>query len=95
MKHWRKLSRTMDTVLITLHIIIGQSGSQYHPTSCALAQICKEYGPASIVMSKLHKYSVLAFQKILGILSSPMLHVVCFLIGLAESLPVMYGAMHT
>ena len=50
---------------ITLPIIIGQPGSQYHNTSSALAQIGIEHGPASKVMSKLHEHCVLAFHKIL------------------------------
>ena len=37
----------------TLPTIIGQSGSQYHTTSEALARIGIEHGPASRVMSKL------------------------------------------
>ena len=41
----------------TLPIIIGQSGSQYHTTSDALAKIGIEHGPASKVMSKLHEHS--------------------------------------
>jgi len=49
----------------TLPIIIGQSGSQYHTTSDALAKIGVEHGPASKVMSKLHEHSVLTFHKIL------------------------------
>ena len=49
----------------TLPIIIGQSGSQYHTTSFALAQIGIEHGPANKVMSKLHEHSVLTFHKIL------------------------------
>ena len=49
----------------TLTIIIGQSGSQYHTTSFALAQIGIEHGPANKVMSKLHEHSVLTFHKIL------------------------------
>jgi len=49
----------------TLPIIIGQSGSQYHTTSDALAKIGIEHGPASKVMSKLHEHSVLKFHKIL------------------------------
>ncbi len=49
----------------TLPIIIGQSGSQYHTTSDALAKIGIEHGPASKVMSKLHEHSVLTFHKIL------------------------------
>ena len=35
----------------TLPIIIGQSGSQYHTTSDALAKIGVEHGPANKVMS--------------------------------------------
>ena len=49
-------------------MIIGQSGSQYHTTSDALAKIDIEHGPASTVMSKtcpLHEHSVLTFHKIL------------------------------
>ena len=42
----------------TLPIIIGQSGSQYHTTSDALAKIGVEHGPANKVMSKLHEHSV-------------------------------------
>ena len=49
----------------TLPIIIGQSRSQYHTTSDALAKIGVEHGPASKVMSKLHEHSVLTFHKIL------------------------------
>ena len=49
----------------TLPIIIGQSGSQFHTTSDALAKIGIELGPASKVMSKLHEHSVLTFHKIL------------------------------
>ncbi len=49
----------------TLPIIIGQSGSQHHTTSDALAKIGIEHGPASKVMSKLHEHSVLTFHKIL------------------------------
>ena len=49
----------------TLPTIIGQSGSQYHTTSDALAKIGIEHGPASKVMSKLHEHSVLTFHKIL------------------------------
>ena len=49
----------------TLPIIIGQSGSQYHTTSDALAKIGVEHGPASKVMSKLHEHYVLTFHKIL------------------------------
>ena len=49
----------------TLPIIIGQSGSQYHTTSDALAKIGIEHGPASKVMCKLHEHSVLTFHKIL------------------------------
>ncbi len=49
----------------TLPIIIGQSGSQYHTTSFALAKIGIEHGPASKVMSKLHEHSVLTFHKVL------------------------------
>ncbi len=49
----------------TLPIIIGQSGSQYHTTSDALAKIGVEHGPANKVMSKLHEHSVLTFHKIL------------------------------
>ena len=49
----------------TLPIIIGQSGSQYHTTSDALAKSGIEHGPASKVMSKLHEHSVLKFHKIL------------------------------
>ncbi len=49
----------------TLLIIIGQSGSQYHTTSDALAKIGVEHGPANKGMSKLHKHSVLIFHKIL------------------------------
>ena len=49
----------------TLPIIIGQSGSQYHTTSDALARIGMEHGPASKVMSKLHECSVLIFHKVL------------------------------
>jgi len=64
MEHWRELSRTMDTMFPHC-IIIGQSGSQYHTTSYALAKIGIEHGPASKVMSKLHEHSVLTFHKIL------------------------------
>ena len=49
----------------TLPIIIGQSGSQYHTTSDALAKIGVEHGPANKVMSKLHEHSVLTFHNIL------------------------------
>ena len=49
----------------TLPIIIGQSGSQYHTTSDALAKIGVEHRLGSKVMSKLHEHSVLTFQKIL------------------------------
>jgi len=49
----------------TLPIIIGQSGSQYHTTSDALAKIGVEHGPANKVMSKLHEHYVLTFHKIL------------------------------
>ena len=49
----------------TLRIIIGQSGSQYHTTSDALAKIGVEHGPANKVMSKLHEHSVLTIHKIL------------------------------
>ena len=45
--------------------IIGQSGSQFHTTSDALAKIGIEHGPASKVMSKLHEHAVLTFHKIL------------------------------
>ena len=41
----------------SLPIIIGQSGSQYHNTSDALAKVRTEHGPASKVMSKLHEHS--------------------------------------
>ncbi len=51
--------------VITLPIIIGQSGSKYHTTFHALAKIGIEHGPASKVMSKLHAHSVLTFHKIL------------------------------
>ena len=47
----------------TMPIIIGQSGSQYHTTSDALAKIGIEHGHASKVM--LHEHSVLTFHKIL------------------------------
>jgi len=50
----------------TLPIIIGQSGSQYHTISNALAKIGIEHGPASKVMSKLHEHYVLTFHKILN-----------------------------
>jgi len=45
----------------TLPMIIGQSGSQYHNTSNALAKIGIEHGlaGASKVTSKLHEHSVL------------------------------------
>jgi len=49
----------------TLPIITGQSGSQYHTTSYALAKIGIEHGPASKVMSKLREHSVLTLHKIL------------------------------
>ena len=46
-------------------IILGQSGSQYHTTSDALAKIGVEHRLGSKVMSKLHEHSVLTFHKIL------------------------------
>ena len=48
----------------TLPIIIGQSGSQYHTTSYALAKIGIEHGPASKVISRLREHSVLTLHKI-------------------------------
>ncbi len=47
----------------TLPIIIGQSGSQYHTISDALAKIGIEHGSASKVMSKLYEHSVWTFHK--------------------------------
>ena len=49
----------------TLPIIIGQSGSQYHTTFDALANIGVEHGPANKVLSKLHEHYVLTFHTIL------------------------------
>ncbi len=49
----------------TVPIIIGQSGSQYHTTSYALAKIGIEHGLAGKGLSKLHEHSVLTFHKIL------------------------------
>ena len=49
----------------TLPVTIGQSGSWYHATSFAFAQIGIEHGPANKVMSKLHEHSVLTFHKII------------------------------
>ena len=48
-----------------LPIIIGQSGSQLHTTSDALAKIGIEHGAASKVLSKLHEHSVLTYHKTL------------------------------
>ncbi len=48
----------------TLPIITGQSGSQYHTTSYALAKIGIEHGPASKVISRLREHSVLTLHKI-------------------------------
>ena len=52
-------------IVTPLPMIIGQSGSQYHTTSFALAQIGVEHGPTNKVVSKLHEHSVLTFHKIL------------------------------
>jgi len=49
----------------TLPTTIGQSRSQYHITSDALAKIGIERGPASKLMSKLHEHYVLTFHKML------------------------------
>ncbi len=61
---WRQRLKTMD-IITTLPVIIGQSGSWYHTTSFALAQIGIEHGPANKVMSELHEHSVLTFHKTL------------------------------
>ncbi len=42
-----ELLRTTDTNVAVMPIILGQSGSQYHTASNALAQVGIEHGPAS------------------------------------------------
>ena len=72
-KHSIKLEGALkdyEYIVTTLPIIIGQSGSQYHTTSDALAKIGIEQGPISKVVPKLYEtlvYSVLTFHKILAI----------------------------
>ncbi len=49
----------------TLPIILGVSGSNYHTTTHALAQLGIEHGQAEKVMLKLHEHAVISLQNII------------------------------